>query len=202
MLWLALGYPLLAHLSVVLADSRLQWLALVWLMVLALWSALSQRRRWAWIGLAVAATLLYALVTAGHGLYALYVPPAAIPAALFTAFTASLRAGQEPLVTRIARAMHEGELPADLVMYTRHVTCLWCAVCGALFVSAVLLALYAPAPVWSLMTNLVHYLVLGAVFVLEYTWRRIRFRHHPHLGPVAFLRRMAKVRIRPGPARK
>jgi hypothetical protein len=45
------------------------------------------------------------------------------------------------------------------------------------------------------MTNVVHYLILGAVFVLEYAWRRVRFRHHQHLGPLQFLRRMAQVRL-------
>lgn len=198
MLWLALGYPLLAHLSVVLADRRLQWLALAWLIGVALGAALLERRAWAWIIWVALSALLYWLVVAGHGLYALYVPPAAIPAALLLGFAGSLRPGHEPLITRFARAMHDGELPADLVAYTRRVTLLWCVVCAALFLSAVLLAWFASPPTWSLMTNFVHYLVLGAVFVLEYAWRRVRFRHHPHLGFFQFLRRLARVRIRPG----
>lgn len=197
MFWLALGYPLLAHLAVVLADRRLQWLALLWLVGLALSGALRQRRPWAWICLVVLAAILYWLVVAGHGLYALYVPPVAIPAALLLLFASSLRAGEIPLVTRIARLMHEGELPPDLVTYTRQVTMLWCLVCGSLFMSAVLLAIFATPAWWSLMTNLVHYLVLGAVFLLEYGWRRIRFRHHPHLGLFQFLRRVAQVRLPP-----
>jgi uncharacterized membrane protein len=65
-----------------------------------------------------------------------------------------------------------------------------------LFLSAVLLAMFATSELWSLMTNVVHYLVLGAVFILEYFWRRIRFRHHEHLGLIQFLRRVAQVRIR------
>jgi uncharacterized membrane protein len=198
MFWLALGYPLLAHLAVVLADSRLQWLALVWLVGLALSGALVQGRLWAWATWLASGALLYWLVVAGHGLYALYVPPAAIPAALLLLFAGSLRAGEVPLVTRIARIMHDGALPEDLVSYTRRVTWLWCAVCASLFLSAVLLAVFASPPLWSLMTNLVHYLVLGAVFLLEYAWRRFRFRHHPHLGLFQFLRRLAQVRIGPG----
>jgi uncharacterized membrane protein len=196
MFWLALGYPLLAHLSVMLADRRLQWLALVWLVGVSLSGALLQGRAWAWASWAGVAALIWWLVVAGHGLYALYVPPAAIPGALFLVFAGSLRAGQTPLITRIAAIMHEGALPDDLVKYTRQVTVLWCVVCAALFLSAVCLAWLASPELWSLMTNLVHYLVLGAVFVLEYAWRRIRFRHHEHLGLVQFLRRVAQVRIR------
>jgi uncharacterized membrane protein len=69
-------------------------------------------------------------------------------------------------------------------------------VCAALFLSAVLLALFATSELWSVVTNVVHYLVLGTVFILEYVWRRIRFRHHEHLGLIQFLRRVAQVRIR------
>lgn len=196
MFWLALGYPLLSHLSVMLADRRLQWLALVWLLGLSLAAALIQRRAWAWLTWIGVSALIWWLVVAGHGLHALYVPPAAIPAALFLLFAESLRVGRVPLITRIAIAMHDGELPEDLQTYTRRVTVLWAAVCAAMFLSAVLLAMFATPQLWSLMTNLVHYLVLGAVFVLEYAWRRLRFRHHEHLGLLQFLRRVARTRIR------
>lgn len=196
MFWLALGYPLLAHLAVMLGDRRLQWLALVWLLGISLGGALLQRRSWAWLAWFAASALTWWLVVAGHGLYALFVPPAAIPAALFLLFAGSLRPGQTPLITRVATIMHGGTLPEELVRYTRAVTVLWAAVCAALFLSAVLLAVYATPELWSLMTNLVHYLVLGAVFVIEYAWRRIRFRHLEHLGLVQFLRRVAQIRIR------
>ena len=196
MFWLALGYPLLAHLAVMLHQPRLEWLALVWLLGISIGGALMHRRAWAWVVLIAGSALLYWLVVAGNGLYALYIPPAAIPAALFALFAGSLRADQTPLVTRIAQTMHDGPLPDDLVRHTRHVTQLWCGVCAALFASAVLLALFAAPPLWSLMTNVVHYLVLGAVFVLEYAYRRIRFRHHDHDGLLRYLRRLVHTRIR------
>jgi uncharacterized membrane protein len=196
MFWLALGYPMLAHLAVMLADRRLQWLALVWLLGISLGAALLQGRAWAWVTWLVCGALIWWLVVEGHGLYALYVPPAAIPAALFLLFAGSLRAGSTPLVTRIATTMHDGALPEDLVKYTRQVTVLWAGVCATLFLSAVLLAMFATPVLWSLLTNVVHYLVLGLVFVLEYGWRRLRFRHHEHLGLFQFLRRMAQVRLR------
>lgn len=196
MFWLALGYPLLAHLAVLFDDRRLQWLALTWLLGISIGGALLQRRPWAWVLLPAGAGLLYWLVVAGNGLYALYVPPALIPAALLLLFASSLRTGQTPLVTRIARHMHDGALPDDLVRYTRHVTQLWCVVCAALFVSAVLLAMFATPEFWSLMTNVVHYLVLGAAFVLEYVYRRIRYQHHEHFGFVPYLKRLVRANFR------
>jgi uncharacterized membrane protein len=196
MFWLALGYPLLAHLAVLTQDWRVEWLALVWLLGLAVSGALIQRRLWAWAVMLVGGALLYWLVVEGHGLYALYIPPAAIPAALFMLFALSLRAGDIPLVTRIARLMHDGPLPDDLTIYTRHVTQLWCVVCAAMFASAVLLAVFASPWLWSLMTNVVHYVVLGAVFVLEYGYRRWRYRHHEHSGLFQYLRRLTRTKLK------
>lgn len=196
MFWLALGYPLLAHLAVLTHDRRLEWLALVWLLGIAMGGALIQRRLWAWAALLAGAGLLYWLVIEGNGLYALYIPAAAIPAALLMLFALSLRAGETPLVTRIARLMHDGPFPDDLVVYTRHVTQLWCGVCAALFLSAVLLALFASPELWSLMTNVIHYVVLGAVFVLEYGYRRWRYRHHEHSGLFQYLRRLTRTKLK------
>jgi uncharacterized membrane protein len=196
MFWLALGYPLLAHLAVLTHDRHLEWLALVWLLGIAIGGALLNRRLWAWGLLVAGGAGLYWLVVAGNGLYALYIPPAAIPAALFMLFAGSLRAGNVPLVTRIARHMHEGVLPGELVAYTRRVTLLWCFVCAGLFISAVSLALFASPALWSLMTNVFHYVVLGAVFILEYAWRRVRYRHLEHFGLLQYLRRVTRVKLR------
>jgi len=197
MFWLALGYPLLAHLAVITGDRRLEWAALVWLIGIAISGALIKRRPWAWAVLVAGGGLSYWLVMEGRGLNALYIPAAAIPAGMFMMFALSLREGEVPLVTRIARLMHDGEFPEDLVIYTRHVTQLWCGVCAAMFLSAVLLALFASAELWSLMTNVVHYIILGAVFLLEYAYRRWRFRHHEHSVLFQFLRRLAGTRFRP-----
>lgn len=197
MAWLALGYPLLAHLAVVLNEPLLQWLALVWLLAVTLGGPLANRRAWAWALFALGAAALYALVTMSNGLYALYVPPAVIPAMLLMVFARSLRAGATPLVTQIATTMRGAPLPPELIIYTRRVTQLWCAVCLALFVSAVTLAIWASPHLWSVMTNFVHYLVLGAVFVLEFTWRRIRYAQYEQWGLIQYLHRLARTRIRP-----
>ena len=196
MFWLALGYPLLVHLAVVLDESRLQWLALVWLLALSLGGALIERQPWAWSILLAGALGLYWLVVLGHGLYALYVPPAVIPAVLFIAFARSLRAGQTPLISRIATGMRGEPLPPPLVAYTRHVTVLWCAVFIVMFLSAVALAAWATPELWSLMTNVVHYAALGAVFVGEFAYRRIRYPELEPWGLFEYLRRLMRTNIR------
>ena len=196
MFWLALGYPLLAHLAVVFHDARLEWLALVWLLGISLAGALKARRVWAWGVLGAGAVLLYWLVIGGHGRYALYVPPALIPAALFLLFASSLRSGSTPFISRIATFMRGEPLPPPLVVYTRHVTVLWCVVFIVMFASAVGLAIWAPPEVWSLMTNVVHYVVLGAVFVVEFAYRRVRYRELEPWGLFEYLRRLVRTNIR------
>ena len=109
---LGLGFPLLAHLAVLTHDPRLEWLALFWLLGIVMGGALIQRRLWALSLLLAGGALLWWPITEGKGLYALYIPAAAIPAALFMLFALSLRAGEVPLVTRIAILMHDGPFPA------------------------------------------------------------------------------------------
>jgi uncharacterized membrane protein len=198
MFWLALGYPLFAHLAVILDDARLEWLALVWLLGISLAGALIARRPWAWMTLGVGALLLYWLVVAGHARYALFVPPALIPAALFILFARSLRRDTTPLISRVATAMR-GEplpLPPPLVVYTRHVTVLWCGVFIVMFASAVVSAIWASPEVWSLMTNVVHYVALGAIFVIEFAYRRFRYRDLEPWGLFEYLRRLVRTNIR------
>src|SRR5690242_17815619 len=118
--WLALGYPLLAHLGVWLNDRRLQCVALVWLLLFSLYEALRQRRVWAWTVLIFGSIALCALTFSGGGLYALYIPPVLILLALFFLFATSLRKDSTPLVTRFAETMRGESLPIELKSYTRN----------------------------------------------------------------------------------
>ena len=196
MFWLALGYPLLAHLAVVFHDTRIEWLALVWLLGISLAGSLLARRLWAWATWLLGAAVLYAIVMFGHGRYALFVPPAVIPLALFIVFARSLRGDSKPLITRIATLMRGEPLPAPLVGYTRHVTVLWCWVFVVMFASAIISALWASPELWSLMTNVVHYVVLGAIFVVEFAYRRVRYSALEPWGLFEYLRRLVRTNIR------
>jgi len=174
----------------------LQWLALVWLLLVMLAGPLVRRRLWAWGTFTIGAAALYFLSIHGDGLYALYLPPMAIPVFILWLFAQSLRTGATPLVSRIAATVRGEPLPIVLQVYTRKVTQLWCVVAAGLLVSAIATALWASPEVWSLVTNIVHYLVMGAVFVLEFAYRRLRYAELEPWGLVQYLRRLARVRIR------
>jgi len=47
---------------------------------------------------------------------------------------------------------------------------------------------------WSLFSNILNYVLVGVFFVLEYLYRRIRYRHHPHTAPWQLIRRLHNYR--------
>ena len=194
--WLALAYPMLAHLGVVYHNVLLQWIALRWLLIIVLAPALMRRRIWAWITFFLTAVALYFLTMHGDGLYALYLPPIAIPLFILWLFGRTLRNDAKPLVSQIAETMRGEPLPDVLRLYTRRITYLWCGVAALLAVSATTTALFASAEVWSLLTNVIHYVVLGAVFVIEFIYRRIKYADLEPWTLMGYLRRLARVRIR------
>jgi uncharacterized membrane protein len=192
---LALAYPLLVHLAVLWPKPWLEWLALAVLCALVLYRGLRSGRIWAWgaFTAALAASALLVFLRGAHWLMLL--PPVAIPLSLFFVFSSSLHHGRVALVTRMATLMR-GPLPPDLERYTRAVTVLWTAVFVGLTLSAIALSLFASRELWSLATNFIHYLIIGAVFVGEYAYRRWRFRHHSHPSFWAYVRGLAPVRSR------
>jgi uncharacterized membrane protein len=195
MLWLALAYPLLAHLAVWLREPRLQWLSLTVLVAVALFDGLKQRRPVVWLGFILTAAALYALTTLGGGMVALYLAPILLPAALCMVFARSLRADATPLITRFAAAVRTS-MPEELVSYTGRLTMVWTVVLAALTLSALLAALFASAWWWSLLTNFIHYAVLGALFLGEYLLRRYKFPHLEHPSFFAYVRLLLGTRLR------
>jgi uncharacterized membrane protein len=191
MLALVIAYPLLVHASILWPEPWLRWAALAVLCALPIYGALRAGRWWAWALFLAALAASAALVATNSSQLLLYLPPVLIPLALLMPFARSLRAGQEPLITRMARISRGGVLPPDLAPYTRGLTILWTAVFALMIVSAILLTLFAPLHVWSIATNFVHYFVIGALIVGEYLYRRWRFRHLPHPGFFAYLRLLA-----------
>jgi uncharacterized membrane protein len=172
-------YPLLAHLATLLHSELLAWLALSVFFAVPMLPALLKPSRQAWLILIVIIALLTGCALTGVARYLMYIPPILIPLSVLILFARSLRAGHVPVVTRVARQIR-GELPAELDRYTRTVTQCWVALLGTLAIWSLLLAIYARPEFWSLMTNLVQYLILASVFLFEYLFRRWRFRNLEH----------------------
>ena len=117
----------------------------------------------------------------------LFVPPIVINLALAWVFGRTLVHGRVPLIARFA-IMEQGTLSAELVTYTRTLTWLW----TLLFIGAAALslglALSGQRDAWSLFTNFLNYLLVAALFLGEFVYRRVRFRNYRHHSPLQLLR--------------
>lgn len=169
LLWVALTalYPLLVFLGLSHAQPRA--LALVLLLLgLMRWATAGGSRQaqavaFAGLGLAAVTAL------SNHSL-PLKLYPVAINAALLLLFGLSLWRGPS-VVERLAR-LHEPELDASGVAYTRRVTQVWCGffiVNGAL---ALATSLWASERVWAVYNGLIAYVLIGLLMAGEWCVRR------------------------------
>lgn len=123
-----------------------------------------------WVGLAAAGTI------PGASPYLTCLAPLLAFAFMGTFFRRTLRAGAEPLITRIARKS-DPDMPADVQRYTRALTSLWTAAFVMLFVATAALMYTlpaAPATAWAHALGIVLPL---ALFMGERVYRRRRFPH-------------------------
>ncbi|MHC8375083.1 COG4648 family protein [Pseudomonas sp. MDT1-16] len=102
--------------------------------------------------------------------------PVLISAFMLGLFGLSLKYGP-PMIERLAR-MHEPQLPAKAIVYTRQVTIVWSVffLCNGLLAAA--LTLLAPLSWWMLYTGLISYGLMGLLFAIEWLIRQ-RVRGHP-----------------------
>ena len=99
----------------------------------------------------------------------------AIHAALATVFGTTLRAGREPLITALARRVHDGLTP-DMVSYSRKVTLAWAIYFVAMGLVSIALFVLAPFDVWATFANFGTPVSMAVLFVGEYV---LRYRLHP-----------------------
>lgn len=188
------AFPLLSHLGATLGEPRLSALGATFLAGVILGGHLNGI-------LATALTLLiFGLGLAVAALFpaaVFYAPPLVLNLALCAAFGATLRGGREALVSRFARAERGGDLPPDLVRYTRRLTATWAAFFAMMAVISLSLALWGTMFSWSLFTNLVNYVLVILFFMLEYSYRRLRFRHYEHAKPRELIGRITAYRVFP-----
>src|SRR3954469_17951554 len=102
-------------------------------------------------------------------------------------FARTLRAGDEALVTRLARRVH-GSLAPRLAVYTRRVTIAWATFFAAQVAVSILLLAFAPLELWSMYVNLLNVPLIAVMFAGELLYRRLRFPDHPRASIGSVLR--------------
>ena len=118
--------------------------------------------------------LLCAYSLVQNSAIALFLPPVLISATLLWLFARTLRSGREALITRFARTVFKEQDP-QVLRYTRRVTQLWSLFFIAMLMETILLALFAPLEIWSLFANILNYLFIALLFLLEFGYRRLHF---------------------------
>jgi len=209
---LGVTYPIAAHLAVLSGAPGFIAASVGLLVLLVLLPGLLTRRPVAWGLLLVAGAGIYAAAVRGHVLLLLFLPPVLINGFMAWLFGHTLRPGQRPLIERIIRALHGGrdDIDAAIVGYARRLTLAWTALFGALAVLNFVLAALAtpggllltagvtppvtvPLEAWSLFANVINYLIVAAMFAIEFQFRRRRFPQQSYRGFFDFLRRLSGV---------
>ena len=115
------------------------------------------------------------------------VPYVTVYLVLLWTFARTLRPGRQPLVTRLATHVH-GEIPPEMLSYTRRVTWAWCVFFAAMTIASMLLFVFEPIPVWSLFNSLLNLPLVAAMYLGEYAWRLWRFPDFSHASIATVLR--------------
>jgi uncharacterized membrane protein len=183
---LLLSYPVLTHAAVTTGLAYLAWTA--WLCIAAL-VYLSFPGQWGLAGFA----LLAAAPLAADPDALLKFPPVVINLALAVWFGRTLAPGEEPMISWFARLARGTELPPDLARYARRSTLMWTAFFVSMASAAAALAVLATPRTWSLFANGIDYLLVGVLFVGEYLFRRVRYRHHAHRPLADVVRTVARA---------
>jgi uncharacterized membrane protein len=183
---LLLAYPVLTHAAVTTGLAYLAWTA--WLCIAVL-VVLSFPGPWGLAGFALlAAAPLLADTDA-----LLKLPPVIINLALAVWFGRTLAPGEEPMIGWFGRLVRGTELAPDLARYTRWSTVVWTAFFVSMAAAAAALAAWATPQTWSLFANGIDYLLVGVLFVGEYVFRRVRYRHHQHRPLADVVRTVARA---------
>jgi uncharacterized membrane protein len=170
-----LAYALLSHYSNAAVDAHalgavLAVTPLFLLLLMALWRA----TRWLTLplGLAAAGLLYHYRLVLEHDFAWLYLLQQCGTYALLSyGFGRTLRAGDTPLCTRMAVAVH-GELPPTVRRYARAVTLAWTIFFAGLTLALLVLFRLTSLRVWSIFANFCTLPLVAAMFIAELLVRR------------------------------
>ena len=111
--------------------------------------------------------------------------------ALCWMFGHTLLGEREPLVTRFARILRRGDMPPQVMSFTRSVTLAWMLFFAGIALVSTGFYLLASIEAWSMFSNLINSPLVGLMFAGEYAVRRYKLRgirHSSILGSLHMFR--------------
>lgn len=203
-----IAYALLLALATRSGHDGLAALAVVVLVGGALVPALRGGHRAAWLTWVICVVLGIAAAWRGAGWLLADAVPILVNAGLCVVFARSLRRGSMPLIARFIATLEGAQRLAEprVVGYARGLTWCWALVLGAQALLLGLIVLLMPAgvlalaggsaplgaPAWRTYLHVGSYLVVGALLVGEYGYRRWYLRGIDHATLPAFLAALAR----------
>ena len=176
---LLIGYPLAVAFAISANQQALTvMLSLAFLGVLA-WA---MTPRWRAAAMAALAVVAVGALLSGHATQLSFLPSIAINLGLAGVFGATLRAGREPLVSRIAR-LERGTLDQRLLRYTRTLTMVWTAFFVAMAGISAALSTLSSLAAWAWFTAVGNWVCVAALLFGEFCYRRVRLARYPHASP-------------------
>lgn len=110
--------------------------------------------------------------------YALFLPPIFINLGLMLFFANTLRPGALPIIEHLMRLAYRERLSPPLHALARRLTWQWVFFFGSTAFLSLMLGLYAPLRVWSLFVNMLYYLLIALLFLVQHIYRYLRFRQY------------------------
>ncbi len=175
---LVIGYPLLAHYTNESSHSGNlgALVAIAPVILVALVLARRLPRRFIMLGV-LALILLFVALWVGwsmleyHFGLVYWLQHVGMQLILFMTFGRTLIAGQQPLCTRFAEAIHAPLTPQH-ANYAHHVTVAWTVFFAAMALASTLLFFLAPLTTWSVFSNFLTLPLVVSMYIVEYLVRR------------------------------
>jgi uncharacterized membrane protein len=177
------------------------WSMLALLIVDAGVAALIIRSRAA-AAIGICLVALLGAAVASHQQLLAAVPSIALNLLMAGVFGMTLRAGETPLIVRIAELDDPSELTPAFTRYLRGLTQAWTIFFVVMAVLSLLLMLYAPFEWWSLFVNVLTWPLFGLMFAAEWAIRRAVFPHLPAHTPLHIVTRVFAYQRQSAPGQR
>lgn len=169
--WLGLlvvGYPIVIY---ILLAHQVAWLGALLVFGVLAWKLRYQER---WLLTVIIFLISASILGRLYGLEViLKLSPLLVYSSLFYIFFRSLKGTS--LIERFARLDFQDEFPPGIADYCRKLTIVWTLFFAANIAWCVWLAIRGDDATWVLYNSLIVYLLIGALMLGEYFWRRIAF---------------------------